>query len=363
MLETIRDFGFERLAESGELPAIGKRHAEYFLTLAEDSEPLLEGSEQTVWLDRLERDQANFRAAIGWWRDNGHLEEALRLASALWRFWWLRGDMIEGWQLLASLLGEEGDVSPFVRAKALNGAGVLADSQSDWEAAAKLHEESLALSRRLGDLRGVAWSLNNLGVVEINRGDFARALALLEESLHVAEQSSDPASVASALTDLGQVAHYQGNLEGAATFWTRALAYFRDLGDESSVARVLNNLGTVALYQREYERALSLLTESLELHRRIGDRHGIASTLNNLAPATAGLRDTETAKRLYLESYTLALEAGNRLHAAIALDNLASLLHQNGRRACGPRPVSGSPPALLPGWRSGRYGELPLRSG
>jgi predicted ATPase/class 3 adenylate cyclase len=330
MLETIRDFGLERLAESAELPAIGKRHAEFFLRLAEAAEPLLEGSEQTVWLDRLEHDQANLRAAIGWWRDHGYLDEALRLASALWRFWWLRGDMVEGRRQLDTLLAESGGVSPTLRAKALNGAGVLAESQSDWETAARLHEESLALSRGLGDPRGVAWSLNNLGVVEINQGDLGRAQSLLAECLAVAEQSGDAASIASALTDLGQIAHYQGDLERAAVLWARALAYFRDLGDKSSVARVLNNLGAVALYQHEYERAQSLLAESLELHRGVGDRQGIASTLNNLAPAAAGLQDTETAKRLYLESYTLALEAGNRLHAAIALDNLASLLRQNG---------------------------------
>src|SRR5215216_5068476 len=147
MLQTIRDFGQERLAESRERKVIAQRHAGYFLALAEESEQLLAGSEQTRWLDLLEREQANLRAAIDWLRDEGQIEEALRLGGALWRFWWLRGDIDEGRHQLESLLAQTAPVSPDVRAKALNGAGVLAESQADWDTATCLHEESLAISR------------------------------------------------------------------------------------------------------------------------------------------------------------------------------------------------------------------------
>ncbi len=330
MFETIRDYAQERLAATHEQQIMCQRHAETFLSLAEDAELLLAGSDQTHWLDRLERDQANLRAAISWLREQNHTEEALRLAGALWRFWWLRGDMSEGRNQLESLLREPATVAPAVRAKALNGAGVLADSQGDSERAERLHRESLDISRRLGDFHGIAWSLNNLGVVAINQGDYARARTLLEENLAVAEETGDTADIATALIDLGQVAHFGGDHERARTLFTRSLELFRALGDESCTARALNNLGTVLFAFGEHDRAHALLTESLCLHRHVGDRQGIASTLNNLAGAASRQGDFDTAMGYFRESHMLALEGGNPLYAAIAMEGLASLTHLHG---------------------------------
>jgi tetratricopeptide (TPR) repeat protein len=325
MLETIRDFARERLDASDDQSRVARRHADYFLRLAEETEPLLEGREQTRSLDSLDREQGNLRAAITWWRDQGDLESALRMSGALWRFWWLRGDMDEGRSLLEGLLPLSASVSPPVRAKALNGAGLLAESQGDGDQASRFHEESLTIAQALGDLRGVAWSLNNLGVVAINSGDFGRAEALLQENLTVAEKIGDAASIALALMDLGQVAHHQANYDLAASYFTRSLEHFRKLGDESHVARSLNNLGDVAFRRGEFDKAHALLTESLTFHRRVGDRQGIAGTLNNLAGVATAQGELETAMGLYLESHSMAAEGGNRLHAAIALENIAAI--------------------------------------
>ncbi|HET7091919.1 MAG TPA: tetratricopeptide repeat protein, partial [Thermomicrobiales bacterium] len=330
MLETIRDFGRERLAELGEGDELGRRHAAYYLALAEAAEPALAGRGQTQGLDRLERDRANVRAALEWLRDHGETEAGLRLGGALWRFWWLRGDIGEGRAHLEALLAQPAAVAPAVRAKALNGAGVLADAQGDWEAATRLHQESLELSRALGDARAVAWSLNNLGVVALNQGDFERAEALLEENLSVAEATADPASIATAQIDLGQLALCRRDHNRATAALERGLTLFRQLGDESHVARTLNNLGYMALQRGDYERADALLNESLTHHRNVGDRQGIAGTLNNLAEAATARGDLEPAARLYLESHALALESGNRLYAAIAMENLAALARQRG---------------------------------
>ena len=375
MLQTIRDFGQERLAESPERQVIAQRHAGYFLALAEESEQLLAGSEQTRWLDLLEREQANLRAAIDWLRDEGQIEEALRLGGALWRFWWLRGDIDEGRHQLESLLAQDVPLSPAVRAKALNGAGVLAESQGDWDTATRLHEESLEISRRIGDQRGVAWSLNNLGVVAVNQGDYARAQELLEENLAVAEQAHDTASIATALNDLGLIAHSRHDYDQATALWTRSLALFRALGDESHVARALNNLGTVAMELGEYERAQDLFSrKSGAAPKHVGDRQGIASTLNNLAEATGSLGDMETAMGLFRESHSLALEGGNRLYAAIAMESLASLTRLHGEELEGVAQTTvprGAPPLSfrrrqagdrqLPGWSGSR--RRPLRAG
>jgi predicted ATPase/class 3 adenylate cyclase/Tfp pilus assembly protein PilF len=330
MLQTIRDFGQERLAESPERQIVGQRHAEFFLAVAEESEQLLAGSEQTRWLDLLEREQANLRAAIDWLRDQEQIEEALRLGGALWRFWWLRGDIADSRHQLETLLAQTAPVAPAVRAKALNGAGVLAESQGDWETATRLHEESLEISRRIGDEQCVAWSLNNLGVVAIGQGDYGRAQTLLEENLAVAERAGDKASVATALIDLGQIAHYRGDDERARELFTRSLRLFRELGDESSMARALNNLGTILIEFGEYDRAHALLNESLDLHRQVGDRQGIASTLNNLAGAASRQGAFETAMGYFRESHMLSLAEGNHLNAAIAIEGLAALAHHLG---------------------------------
>jgi tetratricopeptide (TPR) repeat protein len=330
MLQTIRDFGLERLAESPERQAIEQRHAAYFLALAEAAEQPLAGREQSRWLDLLEREQANLRAAIDWLRNQDRLNEALRLGGALWRFWWLRGDIGEDRRQLESLLERAAAVEPAVRAKALNGAGVLAESQGDWDTATRLHQESLEISRRIGDRHGIAWSLNNLGVVAISQGDLDLAQELLEENLAVAESANDTANIATALNDLGLIAHSRHHYDQATALWTRSLVLFRALGDESHAARVLNNLGTVAMEVGEYERAQALLTESLALLRSVGDRQGIASTLNNLAETASSLGDAATAMGLYRESHSLALEGGNRLYAAIAMENLAALTRLQG---------------------------------
>jgi predicted ATPase/class 3 adenylate cyclase len=330
MLQTIREFGQERLAASGDALAVAERHGGYFLAFAESCQPLLTGAEQTRVLDRLEANQANLRAALAWFQDMGRVEEALRLAGSLWRFWWLRGDVGEGRQHLEALAREGAGVSPVVLATALNGAGVLADCQGDQATATALHERSLALSRELGDLAGIAWSLNNLGVVAINQGDLPRARTLLEENLAVAERLGDDASIATALMDLGQVAFHEHDLDQASALWTRSLALFRRLGDESHLARSLNNLGYVAVQRGQIEEARALFAESLAHHRHVGDRQAIASTLNNLAAIAGTTGETETAERLYLESHALALEGGSSLYAAIALENLGALLRNRG---------------------------------
>lgn len=331
MFETIRDYARERLDSDGNAQAVAERHARYFLRLAEEAEPMLSGARQTDWLRRIEHEQANLRGAIGWFRIQGDPATALRLTSALWRFWWLRGDMREGRGLLESLLGDAPGADAAIRAKALNAAGILADSQGDWMAAQRLHEEGLLLSREAGDARGVSWALNNLGVVATHQGMFDRAQALLDENLVVAEKANDPASIATALIDLGRLAHFQGQRTEAAALYARSIALFRQVGDESHVARALNNLGSIALAEGNYALARTQLLESLELLRALGDRQGVASTLNNLAEVLTEQGEHDRALHLYLESHMLAMEIGNRLHAAIAMENLATLTLRVGR--------------------------------
>jgi len=334
MLETIREFGLECLAASDggvEAALVGRRHAEYFLALAEEAAPHLEGPQQARWLDCLERDHANLRAALAWLRDHADPTAALRLAAALWRFWWLRGYSTEGRGHLDSLLAVAPEQTPAsVRITALNGAGVLAECQGDYDRATELHEESLTSARASGDNRAIAWSLNNLGVVALKQGDYARAQMLLAENLAIARAEGDQSAAATALTDLGNVAYFQGDRTRAIGYFEEGLAVFRRLKDNAQISRSLGNLGGLALELGDVEAAARYLTEALHLSRTVGDKQGTAQTLNNMAEIARLRGDLDQASALYEESRVLVQEAGDRLGTAIALENLAELAQERG---------------------------------
>ncbi len=331
MLETIRAYATEVLAASGEAEDAADAHAAWFLGLAETAAPLIDGPEQRAWLDRLETEHPNLRSALARLADADDPTPALRLAAALWRFWWLRGHAAEGRGSLERLLALPATPSGPIRVAALNGAGTLAEAMGDRPAAAVLHEQALAEARRGGDSRGIARSLDNLGVLAIDAGDFERARSLLQEAVQVANAAGDAAGLATALNDLGQTAYWLGDHEGAVACMERSLAEFRRLGDESHTARVLNNLGKIAHDGGDPARAQPLFADALRRHRTVGDRPGIASTLNNLAEVARATGEPESAFALYSESHAIALETNSRPIAAVARENYASLAREQGR--------------------------------
>ncbi|MDP8924600.1 MAG: tetratricopeptide repeat protein, partial [Chloroflexota bacterium] len=180
MLDTIREYGLEQLEASGDLDDARRRHAAYYLALTEDAEARLTGPDQARWLDRLDLEHDNLRAALQWCTEHD-TGSGLRLAATLWRFWYVRAYFTEGRDWLARLLPlPEARVRTATRALALNGAGNLAYNQGDYAAAEACHQESLEIRRELGDRRGIAGSLNNLGLIARDRGDFAGATDLFE---------------------------------------------------------------------------------------------------------------------------------------------------------------------------------------
>ena len=174
------------------------------------------------------------------------VERAVTLAAAMWRFWWLRGHITEGRKQLETALAVDGATAAAARATALDGAGVLAETQGDYDRAEALHREALALSRERDDKTGIARALGNLGVVAFDRGDDDQATALLEESLALAREIGDQFLVATALNDLGAVAFKRADLEGAERLYQESLSLRRRAGSGSEIARALNNLGSVA---------------------------------------------------------------------------------------------------------------------
>ena len=214
LLETVRQYARERLLESGGGEAVRNRHLDYFLALAEEAEPKLTGAEQAEWLQLLDGEHDNLRAALTWSSaTGGDATSGLRLAGALWWFWYARGYLGEGRGWLSGLLAAAPSrQATAARAKALNGAGRLARQQSDYPAAQVLLNESLAIQRKLGDRRGIATSLSNLGLMAWDQGDYPSARAMYEESQMIRRELGDRWGIAVSLNNLGGVAFDAGRL-------------------------------------------------------------------------------------------------------------------------------------------------------
>lgn len=280
LLDTLRQYGRERLAVSGDAEKAQCRHATYFMTLAEKTEPKLKGAEQAVWLDRLEMEHDNLRIALRWARETGDAEVGLRLVGALWWFWHVRGYYTEGQEWLVDILAlAKASGYTAVRAKALNGAGVLAYQQGDHKAARHFWEEGLAIWQELDDKEGVAKLLNSLASIALAQGDLATARSLMEESLAAWRELGDKPGIAALLNNLGLVALEQNDYAAAHSFYEEGLALKRGLGDWRGVANSLHGLGDVAFAQSDYATARSRYEESLEAARKLGDKQAIAHLL------------------------------------------------------------------------------------
>ena len=338
LLETVRHYGQERLAAGGELAAAQQRHAAYYLRLAEEADPHLLGAEQRSWMDRLEREHDNVRAALRWslGQDNG--ATALSLGGMLWRFWFTRGYLSEGRQWLHDALRLQAVTtadSALARAKALNGAGALAYYQGDYAEARHRYEQALAIYHELGDRRGVAALLGNVGLVVKDQGDSARATAYYQESLAAFQELEDRRGVANALNNLGIAAGDAGDFARAAALHERSLALKRELEDARGIITSLNNLGAIALDQGNYERAMALHEESLVLARALGHRPSSIVSLGNLGRIAREQGAHDRAIELYAQCLTLCQAVGDKRGIASTLEGLGGLarLQQRSRHA------------------------------
>ena len=320
--ETVRQYSGDRLAESGE--AMGGRAAACFLALAEEAAPQLTGPDQAAWFSRLEAEHDNLRASLAWKEQSADgREDSLRLAAALWRFWFVRGHLSEGrlW-LDRALAAASGGEASAAWAKALQGAGNLAWSQGDYGGARALYEECLTLFRHQGDQKGIANVLGNLGLVALYQGDHAGASALYEESLTLSRQLRDQKGIANALCNLGSMALYQGDYWGARALHDESLTLFRGLGDQQGIANALSNLGWVAQGQGDFAEAQALHEECLTVSRQLGDQQGVAAALGNLGIVAFYQDRCKEARGLQEECLALSRHLGDQQGIANALGNL-----------------------------------------
>ena len=299
MLETIREYAAERFAMSTDAAAVRERHAEYFLALAEQAAPELTGPQQRLWLERLEWDHDNLRAALGWALEQDRSAEGLRLAAALRRFWQVRGHLTEGQGWLERTLTRWPEAPASVRHAALDAAGNLAFARGEYDRSTALHTAALDLRRALGDQRGVALSLHNLGSAAHYAGDIERAVALFEQSLAIERELGDQRTVALTLNGLGVIARNLGDLGQARTLYEESLSILRGLEDNWGIGLLLNNLARVARDQEHWEEAIGLCHESLGLFQGLGDRQGVAWVLSNLVVVAERRNAWEWAAHLH----------------------------------------------------------------
>lgn len=298
MLETIRQYGEELLRNSGDAEHVTRRHANYYLELAEFAAPELVGSKQVSWLSRLEEEHDNLRVALKRalaWND---FTMAGELCSRLWRFWMLRGHLGEGRMWIDSVLADESHVNIPLRANLLLGGGRLARQQGDLDQATAMLEASLALWQTLNDQAGTALVLGYLGVVAYDRQEFERAEQLHHESLSLRQQIGDQWGMAATLTNLGEVARQRGDQEQAFLFQEQSLALFRQVGDGVGEATALMNLGMLLFHRSDYNHAREFLIESLLLWQKLGEQVYLAESLEGLASIAAASGRAEQAARL-----------------------------------------------------------------
>jgi predicted ATPase/class 3 adenylate cyclase len=333
MLETIREYALDRLSQSGEADRAAVRHAAYFLDLAERASTVLAGADQADWLDLLALEHDNLRAALDHFDQKGASLEGAQLAGALWQFWSVRGHLGEGREHLQRALdtGDRDAVPPSVRARALDGAGALAEAQGDVERAAQFHEEALALWRQAGDRIGQARSLENIGLIELHdRGNAPGARACYESALVLYREERDQQGIVSVLRNLGDAALAQEQFSEAAALYEDALVHARQLGYTRDIAASLTSLGALAFFQGDHLKAIRHYEESLPLWRQLDHLPGIALTLGNLGEALDHAGDVLRAKAHYIECLALSSDLGDRQGIAFAKSHLARIARQDG---------------------------------
>ena len=294
MLETIREYALERLADDEDAESIRRRHADHYLKLAE-SEP---APSQAEWLAQLDDEQDNLRAALAWCADSGEAGLGLRLAAALWEFWWVRGQLGEGRRWLDEALARGGGEEPELRARALHAASSLATRQGDYVHAAELSEKSLELWEELGDAGGTARSLLSLGTVAAEQGDHERAIALSERAASLYRDSGDRRGHALAISNLGSIALERGEHSAAAALSEQAYSLFETLDDSEGMAFALVNQGLAALSEHDHARALELLRQALRRLAELEFADVIGYCFEGLAAVLAFTGKAEPGARL-----------------------------------------------------------------
>jgi predicted ATPase len=353
LLETIREYATEQLQASGEEAAVQERHAHYFLRLAEEVEPHLHSPEWDSWLERLSPEDANLRAALAWSTANEDgVETALRLAGALYYYWFLHGSLYEGRTWLEEMLVRtDGTDRSAARGQALLGAGWLAWAAGDYEAASPRTEEALSIERVVGDKRLIGWAEWLLGLVRLSQGNTAAARSLLEESYVLFKDVGNVWSEAFTLYSLGSLAYRSSDPAAARAYYEESLRLSLKHGYVLAASLVLSALEAMVSTQGDQEMAHSLHQQLQQLMQQASDRGALGLYLINIGDIWLHrLGDEQQAKAHYREGLSLWQDlqrVGNELGIVKGLAGLAEVAAAQGQSERAGR-LFGAAARLLP---------------
>jgi predicted ATPase/class 3 adenylate cyclase len=300
MLETIRELATERLETSGERDELLDRHVAHFLRLVEEAEPHLRLDERD-WVDRLGRDHDNLRAALDRLESAGRTEELLRVTAAVWRFWYLRSELEEGRSRLEAALAADGRPTA-LRAKALDGASVMALNLGDTASAESLAREALALHEELGDSWGAAYATMMIGNALAEGGDAGAARPIMEEAARRFEDLGDRQYALIATSNLAWISEESGDVALGRTIRKQALEMAREAGNERMIANIGAELGIIRVDEGRPDDGLALLAEALAINLERGDRQHVAIDLGRVAYALAHVGRLADAARMLAAS-------------------------------------------------------------
>jgi predicted ATPase len=332
MLESIREYGLGELSASGEEAAARHAHAAWYRALAEEAAPILGETFDRKWLDRLEAELGNFRAALTWALRQPDAEIALRLAAALRRFWLARGYLVEGRDWLEQALAHGSPEPSQARAEAIFATGELSFFLENLDRAKSLAEEGLAICRSLGNARGAADALLGLGHIARQAGDLERAEAYLIEGIALARSAGATATLSPLQEAMARLLADLGRLDEAEALYEEHMQQDRLAGNERGMASSLSGLAKVARKRGDTARAISLVEEALAIVRRLHDTYASAVILIELAALVVDQGDHARATELLRESLTLAWEHRFDALAAEGLQALALLAATTGQR-------------------------------
>lgn len=328
MLETIREFGLERLAEDPEAAQVHRNHAQYFLALAELAEDGLRGPAQESWHRRLEPELDNFRAAMAWALRDSKPAMALRIAAGLWEFWDRHGYWQEAVDWLRTGLAGPTEVPDAIRGIALTRLCWFMRALADYEGAVQLYEEALALWSRIGDEAGLARTLSGFGAALLSHGDVARATSVLDESLRLQRRTGDPTALCSPLINRGILEMHHGDPEHAAEFFGEALILAREARSDLDVLACLDNLGELFANEGESDRAEECLSEALSIAERLGDRCAVAEVTHNLAVVAWREGYPRRAFALLADAILISLQLGDKEHGIGSIERMAHVAQE-----------------------------------
>ncbi|MDQ0381299.1 ATP-binding protein [Amycolatopsis thermophila] len=298
MLDVVREYAADRLADAGETAGVRRRHALHYLAVAESAEPHLVRTGHEEWFRRLDTDRGNLRRGMAWAVEAGETEPALRYTVALWRYWRQLGEFAEGRRWAEAALAVPGPSPPSLRAKALCAASALAFPQGDHGRMAELAAEALDLAHRSDDPLDLRNVLTIKGMVAMWRGDYARALPPYTRSVEICRGLGTSWQLATSHLNLGTALLHTGRIDDAARAFEEALRVYRELGDDVFAARVLNHVAHAALARDDLARADRLARQALAGAVEQGERQGMAEALETLAALAARRDQGERAAEL-----------------------------------------------------------------